>query len=328
MGQRVFLGVEPTALANLGQDLEAVTPAGGTAESALAFLSRVAIEVTARYQAASGNVVARADSSSEGFPRPFLAHELRDSLPDSGGLVPVPNYGCTNPDARFPLRNPDLDLAPTTDQGISRALLFSAPSWGLSGEWEDHLPKQTGRNDPFCQSPGNPCAPEILFNRYVAVFAHETAHGFGVLTPKSYLTHGTPPVPATMQAFTTGFRELTGEYQEEPALLSANSDQFHEPINKSAGFGKWSAQANEWLMTWAAIRWNSTEPRERGVYDVNPDPSNPAWQPSHWLVFERPLRFSLTEDYFQDYPPRTDQSIQRYFRERVPLCLLGRRDCR
>lgn len=339
VGERVFLGVDPTVLGNLGQNLEAVTPTGGTAELGSAFLSRVASEVTGRYQAASANVVAMAGSSlpdghprpfasDTPYPRPFLAHELRDQLPPSGGGNPVPNYGCTNPAGRFPLRNPNLNLAPTTDYGISRELLLSAPSWGPSGEWEDHPAKKTDRNDQFCALPGNPCPADILFNRYVAVMAHETAHGFGVLTPKPYLTHGTPPVPATMQAVTNGFNQTSGEYEEYSASEEADSDQFHEPILQSAGFGKWSPQANGWLMTWAANRWNSTEPRERRAYDLNPPPSNPAWQPSLWLVFDRPLRFSLTEDYLQDYPPRTDQSIQRYFRERLPLCLLGRRDCR
>ncbi|NLH11836.1 MAG: hypothetical protein GX464_10915, partial [Holophagae bacterium] len=242
------------------------------------------------------------------------------------GQMPY-NYGQTRIDVKFPLLDPDALLATSSEEGISRKVVFMAPSWGIFPDgWPEHLPKQEYRNYPNCQSPDNPCPAEVLLNRYVTLVAHETAHGLGIVTPTQYLAHGAPPVPASLNSFKAYRNPVDGAYTEEPA--PEDPDGFHEPLLEPQGFGVTSSQANSWLMTWGLIRWNNTLPFEGASYDTNPDPGNSAWQPVRWLMFDRPLRFSLSTDYLLVSPPRVDRSIQRFLDERVPLCQLGRRECR
>ena len=247
VGQRIFVEVEPAAKDNLQTDLGQVVLPGGTPEPALAFLDRVATQVTQRYQEASGNVTVRIGLAPAGIPRPFLTHVIKDSL-ERIGQMPY-NYGQTRIDVKFPLLDPDALLATSSEEGISRKVVFMAPSWGIhSGGWPEHPPKQPGRNYPLCGSLANPCPGEILFNRYVSVVAHETAHGFGILSSKQWFQHGSPPEPASLSAFLTGPPPGGGVYQESPATEA--SDLFHEPLlSASGGFGVESPHANAWIMT-------------------------------------------------------------------------------
>ena len=247
VGQRIFVEVEPAAKDNLQTDLGQVVLPGGTPEPALAFLDRVATQVTQRYQEASGNVTVRIGLAPAGIPRPFLTHVIKDSL-ERIGQMPY-NYGQTRIDVKFPLLDPDALLATSSEEGISRKVVFMAPSWGVhSGGWPEHPPKQPGRNYPLCGSLANPCPGEILFNRYVSVVAHETAHGLGILSSKQWFQHGSPPEPASLSAFLTGPPPGGGVYQESPATEA--SDLFHEPLlSASGGFGVESPHANAWIMT-------------------------------------------------------------------------------
>ncbi len=303
VAQRIFLDIEPVALANLRSNLTAVNDP----RIAEVFMDDVVQEVTSKYNEASANVLV---STVTNMPRPFMRHLIRDTL--TPRVPPFPEYGFTNLDSRFPLVDPDLDLAARSSEGISRDDLYRGPSFGPSGTFVDHFPQQS-RNAPpnACEPVNNPCPRDVFFNRFVNVVAHETAHGFGIASPIQYFTHGKPATQATLNAIAAGFSN--GSYDEWTP--GPNTGSLHEPVLIGFGFGLASHQSNTWLMQFGMLRWRNRAFGIGSAYDLGSPPQE-------WLVFDRPLRFSLAAD----YGTQTDQSVQQFFRERVPVC--STRSCR
>ena len=321
VGQRILLDLAPGAETNLQANLTSVRD-GRTPGN---FLSDVAEEVTRKYTEASGNVVV---ATSPDLPRPYLRHIVRDSLTTPDHNIPWGNYATSdvNYEERgpsFPLQNPDRDLAQGDDKyGISRDLLYKAPFiWKYEGDKviiAEHLPERDSNKPPnnACGEQFNPCAKEVLFNRYVNVVAHETAHGFGIITTKAYASHGDPTGQARMVGACGEYSLVGLRYEEFPLC---GSDAVHESYNHPGG----SPNYGQWVMEWGIFHWAGKNPGMGGFYDD----AGPSASPQDWLMFDRPLRFSLSSD-FVNYPdqgdplhlPLEDRSVQRFLSERVPLC--------
>jgi hypothetical protein len=237
--------------------------------------------------------------------------------PSSSVRVPPP-YGGTDSGAEFPLKKPDLDLAPSKPSGISLEAVLNGWSRAVDGTWQPFLPTRVSNTPPnSCSAPSNPCPQDVFFGRLVNVVAHETAHGFGITSRRPYFLHGRPATSAITNAVGNDI-DLLGHYFEDPNP-DLGVSQYHEPIwgplDGGLGFGQLSFQSNTWLMQWGMFRWKNQ------VIDVGLSYDDP----NNWLVFDRPLRFSLTSDY---PAPRTDQSLEQFFKERVPLCAFANRGCR
>lgn len=321
VGQRIWLNVEQAARTGLQNDLQTKL---GIADTAEGFLDAVVAEVNAKYSEASANVVV---SLTDAMPKPYLRHAVRDQLEP---IPPknIPNYGQTLVAPTFPLLDPGVDLAKGNDAnfGISRLLLYEGKFHdGNEGNWADHEPGQPRNKLHPCNLPldpqrpdldTNPCPRDVLFNRWVSVLTHETAHGFGVVASTSYPLHAVVPAgpqPQTslvaVQEVWSGLPDNTYNEQDTP------NNEFHEPI-----LGSNQVEASEWVMTFGIFRWNgigrtpafSDPDGAKWSYDQNP----PDGRPVNWLVFDRPLRFSLSVD----FPAVADRSIQRFFLERLPVC--------
>lgn len=114
-----------------------------------------------------------------------------------------------------------------------------------------------------------------------------------------------------------GEYSLVGLRYEEFPLCG--SDAVHESYNHPGG----SPNYGQWVMEWGIFHWAGKNPGMGGFYDD----AGPSASPQDWLMFDRPLRFSLSSD-FVNYPdqgdplhlPLEDRSVQRFLSERVPLC--------
>jgi hypothetical protein len=307
VGQRIFLDAELSALSGLGANLSAV----GDNRSASIFLDDVTAAVTSKYAEASGNVVVTRNAA---MLRPYLRHAVRDVMTSSAcGAVSAgsPLYGCTGR-GDFPLRDPNADLAIGPTEGINRDHIYRGVSRAPDGTYVDQVPQQPRNTPPnTCNPVDNPCPDQIFFNRFVAVVAHETAHGFGVVSPTQFFIHGGPTIPPASNNCVVGQFDQFGNWSEPVC----GADRLHEPI-----LGEWltSSRAEGWLLQTAPYRWHLRTPAEGDAYDqLTP--------PQHWLVFDRPMWFSQAGDYSGH---GEDRSLERFLKERVPICQQGNRRCR
>ncbi len=315
VGERVFLASDPEARNDLDQ---IYLPAVLDSRTSSAFLDAVANAATGLYESAGGNVFVSTDPQ---LLRPRLTHRIRRSyaIPDhcSEGGEQL-HYGCTNNAARFPLIDSDLDLAAPSLTGIDLSAVYNGKARGRtpSGaeDWVDHLPTQPRNLTPDTWSTTNLSPRDIFFNRVVNIFTHETAHGFGLVSGRQYALHGAPTATPTMHAV-RGTIDVSIQ-----GLIWSESDRagdlFHEPILA----GESPLGPESWLMQTAPFRWHGREPQVADEYD-EPDANR---QVTKWLLFDHPLRFSLTSDFFSS----TDRSIQQFFRERIPMCTVETRFCR
>jgi hypothetical protein len=180
-----------------------------------------------------------------------------------------------------------------------------------------HLPNQPRNETSELWSEANPSPRKVLFNRYVNLAAHETAHGFGLMSSRLFFRHGSLPTPAQLYAIgVSKWAFLQGVYVEE----DATTDLLHEPIRI---FGAADESSNFLLMQAVPFRWVNKYPFANDSYDT----PNPPAVPSKWLVFDRLLRFSTGADYARIGRP--DRSLSMFFHERVPLCVVeAGRSCR
>jgi hypothetical protein len=276
----------------------------------------VAQAVTANYAAASANVVVTRDNT---MLRPYLRHLIRATLgqPNPTSKTP-PIYGFTR-DAPFPLADPDRDLIGSGTDGISLEAIYQGWSHGTGGPWRSFTPLRNSNTPPnSCGSLVNPCPSQVFFNRFVNVVTHEMGHGLSIFATyvSSYPTHGSMPGAGHFNFVNARLYPPLYQYEEHPSV--AGDTDLHEPIlgSPSTGFGLQSQQSREWLMQWAMFRWNDVPVDINGYYDD-------AVPPQFFLTFDRPLRFSKISDYSGE-----DLSIQRFFKERIPVCAAGLRQCR
>jgi len=325
VGQRILLAVDEAGMAALTSQLQVVQEPEPpeTRRTPQQFVDAVAEAATAVYQTAAANVVVSTDGT---IPRPYMKHVIRAEVAIPSGCVDTGNveifvYGCTNNDAKFPLLDPNLDLAPDNRHGISTAETYNGTAWGFDGKEQPalvpHLPTQPRNATSDLWSASNPSPASVLFNRYVNLVAHETAHGFGLMSNTGYPRPGQPPSMGQLYAVGLNmYSFLQGLYLEE----DGTTDLLHEPIRI---FGAADETSIQLLMQAIPCRWVNKYPFENDRYDT---PVPPA-QPSKWLVFDRPLRFSTQTDYLNISHP--DRSITAFFRERIPVCEPDRgRDCR
>jgi hypothetical protein len=327
----------------------------------------VASDITAMYHQASANVAVvwrdkladvPDDGGLAGLPRPYLRHTVRDTLPlqtsaDCGGsLGGIPRYGQTRAypqQSLVPLLYPDMDLVTNlegqteTGFGISQQDLFEGRfNDSVEGMWATHFPNQD-RNTRlpgdtlflgWGQPVANPRPVDVLRYRWANVIAHETAHGFGVvdLTPFP-IRSWDPSIPAPLTQLNAVKVDWSGcsngnSYSESDATVPVES---HEPT-----LGAWAQESVAWVMTAYINRWlglppDNNDPFPLRTYDQPPTEPPPGWQPTRWLTFDHPLRFSLTLDYCPEGTcpdRRTDASLQHFFSERVPFCSAENKLCR
>jgi hypothetical protein len=200
------------------------------------YLSQVAATATQAYAAAGANVLVSTDTN---LLHPYMTHTIKSTIPIPSDCVDpgqVENlvYGCTNNAAKFPLTDPDLDLAPTPASGLNLNSIFRGIARGpIGGDlfgWVDNLPKQPRNSDPSSWSAGNPSPDVIFLNRLVNVTVHEMAHGFGLVSGKPYLLHGAPPLTATMHAVDGEARPVQTIGGLTWVETDSTGDLRHEPI--------------------------------------------------------------------------------------------------
>jgi hypothetical protein len=314
VGQRIYLEVEAGAREILPSYLQAV----GDARDRDEYLTAIAAAVTDKFAAAGANVVVTTDPTTS---HPRLRHLLRQSLGQPGQSPEV--YGQTS-GAAFPLGKPDADLATQLTDGISLEAAYMGWSHGTAVLWKSFPPMRVSNTAPnVCFStsdrkvPSNPCPSTILFDRIANMVTHETGHGFGICNAP-YLVHGKPATETHLNAVAAGV--VGGTYLENPNM-PPSAIYLHEPIldavhGNSTGFGQFSEQSAEWVMQWGMYRWNEQTIDVGSTFDTYVPPNS-------YLVFDRPLRFSASRDY-----GKSDMSLARFFRERVPICSDHERRCR
>ncbi|MGA7992914.1 MAG: hypothetical protein WCC53_15875, partial [Thermoanaerobaculia bacterium] len=317
VGQRVWFDADSGAQTDLDATyLPAVYVAPLSRPTVDAFLAQVATGASQLFVDAGANLIV---STRSDLPRPFLTHRLRRSIsrPDAcvdPSTTQAVNYGCTNNEAAFPLIDPSLDLGATPLMGLNLETTYR----GLAGSaLAENLPKVPRNADSALWSATN-VSPDVVFrSRLVNLLAHEVAHGFGIVTAQKYRAHAAPSQDVGFKAV-NGF-VLVGIYTEMAVNTNASQhgDLRHEPILDSSVSG----YESDWLMQARPDRWRHQMPTFNGTYD---------WPQSgvvnYWLLFDRPLlRFSKSADFTALSLP--DQSLEQFFRERVPLCT-GGRSCR
>lgn len=321
VGERILLTAETSAQTDLANTyFPQVYVAPRTPPAVNDYLSQVAATATQAYVAAGANVLVSTDTN---LLHPYMTHTIKSTVPIPSDCVDsgqVENfiYGCTNNAAKFPLTDPDLDLASTPKSGLNLNTIYRGIARGPIGGglfgWVDNLSKQPRNSDPSSWSAGNPSPDVIFLNRMVNVTVYEMAHGFGLVSGKPYLLHGAPPLPATMHAVDGKPVQTIGGLTW--VETDSTGDLRHEPI-LDAQTAQW---INDWIMQAGPFHWRYEDPAVGDSYDT---PIPPAL-PQRWLALDRPLRFSLTSD----WGGSTDRSIQQFFRERLPVCATGQRNCR
>jgi hypothetical protein len=309
VGQRILLDTDQGGAATLDEKLSEVQSLDPpeTRRTWSQFLRDVAAASTAIYADAGANVVVSTDA---GLLPPLMKHVLRSSLPMRNECTDFkPSlymYGCTNNAAEFPLLDPNLELAPDDQHGISITAAYEALAKGPEG-WVSHLPIQPARNDqPGLWSPDNPPPTEVFFTRLVNLVTHETAHGFGILSSGPFLKHGFPPTVMQLVAI-SGLFDPIGRWIELPTPNKME----HEPY---ACINREKVYPNEWLMQAAPNHWNGLIPGTPWQYDV----PAPGETPQFWLVFDRSMWFSKSGEWVER--DGADHSLATFFSERIPLC--------
>ncbi|MCC6130049.1 MAG: hypothetical protein IT186_08970 [Acidobacteria bacterium] len=318
VGQRFLIALDENARHRLETEiLPLLYQAPQSPPTVDAFLLGIAARSTQLFLGAGANVVVVTDSTTR---RPFMTHRVRDTIPipddcADEGQVQLISYGCTNNDAAFPLVDPDLDLAASTKMGLSLDSIYKGWAIGSSGAFETHTPQQQRNANPLSWSATNLPPNEVFRNRFVNLATHEMAHGFGLVSPQPFRSHADGPVAYSLNAINAGV--IAGIYWEQPATTaqSHKGDLRHEPIKDVT----YSAFRDIWLMQTSPFKWRYLLPNQGDSYD-NPDQSGTIQK---WLLLDHPgLRFSLSADY--DFMEEADRSIERFFRERIPLCTTGR----
>jgi hypothetical protein len=314
VGQRVFLDIDADASSDLGADLSTIP---NESRSQGQFVRDLAEAVSQKFLDAGGNVRVVADAAPL---RPYLRHVIRKAMPTGSPLAPV--YGMTSHQALFPLKDPNLDLGEGTDTsyGVNLAQIFEGRALGAESSDDTftvHSPMRQA-NSSTCgdRFSSNPCPKDVFFNRFLAVVAHETAHGLGLQSTDTFQAHGQPA--AVRQNNATGidarFVGLDFVYEEvAPGVYSFGN---HEAFDL-AGLGFGDQGAPPWIMQWGVMRWNGLRPDSRGAYDN---------VGATWLVFDRNMWFSKKSEYESRGLP--DGSTESYLKERIPLCAPQTRACR
>jgi hypothetical protein len=321
VGQRILLTLETDSSGSAAADLAnkyfpAVYVPPLVAPSVDSFIQQIVADATKLYTDVGANVILTTDDQ---MLKRYLTHRIKSSfpIPDdcAKGQAEDIHYGCTNNDAAFPLLDPNLDLANSARTGIDLDSVYRGPARGYLPDgtvgWVDHLPVQARNQSPSSWSSTN-LSPDVIFlNRLINTVAHESAHGFGLVSGEQYGLHGSPAGIATMESVDGKFAfSINGlVWLETPAPLGS---LHHEPWNLSGSVG---------LMSAAPFRWRGLEPQVATTYD-DPDASGNV---SKWLLLDHPLRFSMSSDFVFLGP---DQSVEQFFRERLPLCTQGLRSCR
>lgn len=309
VGQRIFLDIDQDGRATLAEKLsevQALDPPE-TRRNTDQFLRDVAAASTTVYADAGANTIVSTDGS---LLHPFMRHALRSTIPlvneCTRGMQAFFASGCTNNAAAFPLIQPDLDLAPQSQHGISVVEAYQATARGPGG-WELHVPIQPGRNDRSeLWSLTNPSPTNVFFTRLVNLVTHETAHGFGIVCSTPFARHGAPASTLTLGAISGSF-DVVLNWIEQQSLAKLE----HEPyscINRPTVY------PNEWVMQALPNHWNDLQPGTSAQYDVPP----PGEYPRLWLALDRKMWFSKPGEWIERIG--TDHSIESFFRERVPLC--------
>jgi hypothetical protein len=273
------------------------------------FLQAVAARATSTFTAVDANVLVSTDSQ---IPRPFMTHRVRKHMTsvDCSSTATL-FYGCTNPvQPKFPLQDPNVDLASTAGQGISLFHVYHAP---VPDNAHIHDPLQPRNATADTWSADNPSPTDVFLNRLTNLVTHEMGHGFGLVSGKSY--------PVRTAGFASMKAVDVSMYGPVYFEVPTTGDLRHEPIMDPTPYS-WGTHVGQQLLMQAGLfRWKNGLPSQTSDYLAG-EPPTPNWQ-----CFDRPMTFSKSA-WFSDPQVQPDVSIERFFWERLPLCAEGVRGCR